>query len=201
MIRFIAPPLCPCCGIPLTGAGACHLCGDFLLMRPSYTIARAVAWYESVLLDAIYAFKYKGKVTTGEILGKIMADHVYSGFSAADYSLIVPIPLHPKRLQERKFNQAVILARVISKRLSIPLDFTALRRHVFTQPQVGLGKDQRTTNVLGAFAVTNEKKIGGHRIILVDGVYTTGSTVRECAGVLMEHGAQEVAVLTLAMAV
>jgi ComF family protein len=201
LIRFIASPLCPCCGIPMAGAGVDHLCGACLVSRPPYAIARAVARYESVLLDAIHAFKYKGKITTGEVLGKIMADHVYPGFSIADYSLIIPVPLHPKRLRERGFNQAVILAREISRRFSIPLDYLTLRRQVFTEPQVNLGKDQRTANVRGAFAVKHEKKVQGQKIILVDDVFTTGSTVRECAGALMAHGAAEVAVLTLARAV
>jgi ComF family protein len=104
-------------------------------------------------------------------------------------------------LRERGFNQAVILAREISNRFSIPLDFLTLRRHVFTEPQVNLGKDRRTANVRGAFVVKDGKKIQGQKIILVDDVYTTGSTVKECAGALMKHGAAEVAVLTLARAV
>jgi ComF family protein len=201
LIRFVAPPFCPCCGIPLAGAGAGHLCGDCLVSPPSYRIARAFARYETVLLDAIHVFKYKGKITTGEILGKIMAEHVYPDMSIADYSLIVPVPLHPRRLRERGFNQAVILAREISKRFSIPLDFLTLKRRVFTEPQVSLGKEQRTANVRGAFAVMNEKKIKGQKIILIDDVYTTGSTVKECAGALMKNGAADVAVLTLARAV
>jgi len=170
-------------------------------LRPPYHVARAVACYDSVLLDAIHVFKYKGKITTGEVLGKMMAEHVYPGFKIPDYSLIVPVPLHRKRLRERGFNQAVILAREVSKRFSIPLDFMNLKRHVFTEPQVALGKGQRTANVKGAFTVKDAKRIEGQKIILVDDVYTTGSTVRECAGVLMEHNAEEVAVLTLARAV
>jgi len=200
-LRFVAPPLCACCGIPIAGAGADHLCGDCLVARPPYAMARSVARYESVLHDVIHVFKYKGKITTGEVLGKMMADYVYPGFSIADYSLIVPVPLHPKRLRERGFNQAVILARQISRRFSIPLDFLTLKRRVFTEPQVSLGKELRTANVRGAFAVKDGKKVEGQRIILVDDVYTTGSTVKECAGALMKHGAAEVAVLTLARAV
>lgn len=201
LIRFVASPLCPCCGIPLSGAGADHLCGDCLLFPPPYSLARSVARYEAVLLDAIHAFKYKGKITTGEILGKMMADHVYPGFNIADYSLIVPVPLHLRRLRERGFNQAVILAGEISKRFSLPMDFLTLKRQGFTEPQVSLGKDQRRINVKGAFIVRDGKKIEGRKIVLVDDVYTTGSTVKECAHVLMKHKAAEVAVLTLARAI
>jgi ComF family protein len=201
LIRFVAPPFCPCCGIPFSGAGADHLCGDCLLFPPSYALARAVACYESVLLDAIHVFKYKGKIATGAVLGKMMADHVYPGFNIADYSLIVPVPLHLKRLRERGFNQAVILAGEISRRFSIPLDFQTLKRQVFTDPQVSLGKDQRRANVRDAFIMRDGKKIEGQKVILVDDVYTTGSTVKECAAVLMKHKAAEVAVLTLARAI
>ena len=200
-IRFIAPPLCPCCGIPMAGAGGDHPCGDCLVSRPPYRVARAVARYESVLHDVVHVFKYKGKTTIGEILGKMMADHAYSGFTIADYSLIVPVPLHPKRLRERGFNQALILAREISKRFSLPLEFLALERHKLTEPQVNLSKEQRLENVRGAFAVRKNKRIEGQRVILVDDVYTTGSTIKECAGTLMRSGAADVAVLTLARAV
>ena len=131
----------------------------------------------------------------------MMADHAYSGFTIADYSLIVPVPLHPKRLRERGFNQALILAREVSKRFSLPLEFLALERHKFTEPQVHLSKEQRLENVRGAFAVRKNKRIEGQRVILVDDVYTTGSTIKECAGTLMRSGAADVAVLTLARAV
>lgn len=200
LIRFVVSPFCPRCGIPLSGAGTNHLCGDCLLLPPPFSLARAVACYESVLLDTIHVFKYKGNIATGEILGKMMAGHAYPGFNISDYSVIVPVPLHLKRLRERGFNQAVILAKEISKRFSIQMDFMNLKRETFTAPQVNLGKDQRRANVKDAFIVRDEKKIEGRKIILVDDVYTTGSTVKECAGVLMKHGAAEVAVLTLARA-
>jgi ComF family protein len=200
-IRFIAQPLCRRCGIPFPGAADDHLCGECIIADPPYVMARAVARYESVMLDAVHAFKYKGKIAIGEVLGKMMAEYEYPGFSIADYSLIVPLPLHPKRLRERGFNQAVVLGREISKRFGMPLDFWAVRRRIFTEPQVNLGKEQRAANVRGVFAVTDRKSVEGRRIVLVDDVFTTGSTVRECADVLMRHGAEQVAVLTLARAV
>lgn len=200
-IRFVAPPLCPCCGVPIGGAGADHPCGECQVSVPPYAVARALARYETVMHDVIHAFKYRGKITTGEVLGRMMAGYAYPGFSIAAYDLIVPVPLHPKRLRERGFNQAVILAREITRRFSLPLDFLTLRRRVFTAPQVNLGKDERPANVRGAFDVKDGKKVEGQKIILVDDVYTTGSTVGECARVLKTHGAAEVAVLTLARAV
>jgi ComF family protein len=113
----------------------------------------------------------------------------------------MPAPLHPKRLRERGFNQSVILARAISKRFSIVLDFTTLKRRIHTKPQVSLGKKERELNVRNAFEVSDEGKIRGKNIILVDDVYTTGSTVKECARILTAGKAAKVAVLTIARAV
>lgn len=200
-IRFITSPICPCCGIPLVAGEDDHLCADCLVARPPYETARAVARYESVMLEAIHSFKYAGKTAAGEALGKMMAAYEYPGFCITDYSLIIPVPLHPRRLRERGFNQAVILAREVAKRFPIELDFLTLKRKALTETQVSLGRQQRRENVRGAFGVDRRQKIERQRILLVDDVYTTGSTVRECAQVLKQNGAAEVAVLTLAMAV
>ena len=130
-----------------------------------------------------------------------MAEFEYSDLNIGDYSLIMPVPLHPKKLRARGFNQSVILAREISKRFSLPLDFLTLKRQIYTEPQINLGKKERESNVHDVFSVTNTHKIQGQKIILVDDVYTSGSTVKECARVLMKNKAEKVAVLTLARAV
>lgn len=201
-IHFIRSSLCPCCGIPFTGAeGGSHLCGDCMVSKSVYSAARAVGRYESTLLEAIHRFKYNGKISVGEILGRLMAEFAYPAFNIRDYSMIMPVPLHPKRLRERGFNQSVVLAREISKRFHISLDFMTLRRHVDTEPQISLGKKEREANVHGVFSVTDSGIVKGQKIILVDDVYTSGSTVKECARVLMKNRADRVAVLTLARAI
>ncbi|MDO8786277.1 MAG: ComF family protein [Syntrophales bacterium] len=201
-INFIRPPLCTRCGIPFNGHEAGdHLCGDCLTSEVYFSVARAVGRYENTILDAIHCFKYRGKIAVGEILGRLMADFARQALDIKDYSLIMPAPLHPKRLRERGFNQSVILAQTVSKRFSIVLDFMTLKRHIHTKPQVSLGKKERELNVRGAFEVSDKEKIRGKNIILVDDVYTTGSTVKECARVLTEGKAAKVAVLTFARAV
>ena len=201
-ITFIRSPICSRCGIPFNGPdGGDHLCGDCLTSETYFSVARAVGRYETTILDAIHRFKYGGKIAVGEILGRLMADFAYPAFDIKEYSLIIPAPLHPKRLRERGFNQSLILALAVSKRFSLALDFTTLRRRIHTKPQVSLGKKERKVNVRGAFEVSEEKKIRGKSIILVDDVYTTGSTVNECARVLTKSKAAKVAVLTLARAV
>jgi len=201
-IRFITAPLCPACGIPYCAdASPDHVCGDCLLKKRHIGTARSLGVYESVLLDAIHAFKYGGNLTLGERLGRLMAEHDYPSFRIRDYSLILPVPLHPRRLRQRGFNQSVILAREISRRHGMAMDFRALRRIVDTDSQAGLKKEERRSNIRKAFTVTDPERIRGQHVLLVDDVYTTGSTLGECAETLLKGGAEAVGALTLARAI
>ena len=201
-ISFVKAPICSCCGLPFVNyEGTDHLCGECTSSKQYFSVARSVGKFEEPLLDVIHQFKYKGKIAVGGTLGRLMAEFEYDSFSIEGYSLILPVPLHQGRLKERGFNQSVILAREIAMKYSIHLDFGILKRTIHTKPQTGLGKKQRSMNVKGAFEVTDRGRIDGERVVLIDDVYTTGSTVRECARVLVKNGVEEVAVLTLARAV
>jgi ComF family protein len=200
-IRFIRSPLCPRCGIPFTAPDDVdHLCGECLVTQRPFALARAVGLYEATLLTAIHLFKYGGRIGIGKVLGGIMADFAGGIWDMTVFTAIIPVPLHRKRLQERGFNQAVVLARTIAKRFGLPLDFLTLRRQRITAPQVGLGREERSVNVRGAFTVLKPERARGKRILLVDDVYTTGSTLTECAEALLDAGVDSVAVLTLARA-
>jgi ComF family protein len=201
-IDFISSPLCSCCGMPFGHEGTMdHLCGECITGRPPFLTARAVGRYRATLLEAIHRFKYNRETALGQMLGRMMAAYPFPGFEPGDYSLIIPVPLHEKKLRERGFNQSVVLARELSRCYALPLDFMSLRRLRHTEPQVGLGGKERETNVRGAFTVKDSKSVKGAGIILVDDVFTTGSTLRECARCLMDAGAERVAVLTLARAI
>ena len=106
-----------------------------------------------------------------------------------------------KRLRERGFNQSFLLVRRWAKQEGLPFDGLTLSRSRWTEPQTALSRKERQKNIKGAFAVKDPDKIVGQKLLLVDDVYTTGSTVNECARVLMEAGAEFVDVLTLARAV
>jgi ComF family protein len=198
-VHFIEGALCSICGTNFSYSPAgSHLCGDCLEKTPYFFRARAVFSYETIILEAIHRFKYKRDLSTGETLASFMADFSFPDINLADYSLIVPVPLHVKRLRERGFNQSLILARAIGKERRIPVNFSLLKRHKFTSTQTASHKKERQQNIRGAFEVTDKEKIAGQNIILVDDVYTTGATVNECAKTLIKAKARKIAVLTLA---
>jgi ComF family protein len=125
-------------------------------------------------------------------------DQFVNGFRA---DLLIPVPLHRKRLQERGFNQAILLGEIFAQRWGIPLVRNNLQRIRWTEPQINLTASARAENVRGAFALADAAALAGQRVLLVDDVYTTGSTVKECARVLWKGGAAAVAVLTIARAI
>ena len=198
-IKFISGSICSVCGTTFPDSPAeSHLCGECLEKIPYFSFARAVFSYEEIILNAIHQFKYKRNMSIGETLASFMADFYFPDIDFTDYSLIVPVPLHVKRLRERGFNQSLILARAIEGKRKIPVDFSLLKRHKFTLTQTGSNKKERKQNIKGAFEIRNPKKILGKNIILIDDVYTTGATVNECAKTLIKAGTRKVSVLTLA---
>lgn len=201
-IHPIRSPLCPRCGAPFpVPEGEDHLCGDCIAAEPPYAVARSVGRYEATLLTALHRFKYHRRYGLGKTLGALMADYAAAAWDMAAFDLVVPVPLHIRKLRQRGFNQSLLLARRVAGRFGIPLDFSALRREIATPPQVGLGREERLANVRGAFCVRYPERIAGRRILLVDDVFTTGGTLAECTRVLLRAEAQAVAVLTLARAV
>jgi len=198
-IKYLNKSMCPVCGIAFLNSPAeSHLCGKCLEKSPYFTVARAVAAYENVILETIHRFKYGRDLSVGSILASFMADFQFPDFDYRNYSLIVPVPLHVKKMRERGFNQSVILAQALNKKWRLPLNYFLLKRSKFTLTQTGLDKKEREKNIKGAFEVTSAKEIKDKNIILIDDVYTTGATLNECAKTLRKAGAKDVAVLTLA---
>jgi ComF family protein len=195
----LASPLCSCCGHPFSGAGrADHLCGPCITDPPPFSAARSALLYENSTKELIHQFKYGKRVMLRRPLGLLAASHLDVFAAEFEADLILPVPLHKRRLKERGFNQAILLGEVFSKRWGVALSRNNLRRTRWTEPQVSLGATERAANVRGAFGISSDKEILGKRIFLVDDVYTTGSTAKECSRILMKAGAAAVAVLTVA---
>lgn len=176
------------------------LCGECRKKKRYFTKAIAVGVYEGTLSEAIHIFKYQKKQAMAKHLNAVVTDALLQ--KLADTDIIIPVPLHKRRLNERGFNQSLLIAHYLSKRLCIPLSIDGLQRVRWTRPQIELSKDERLKNVRGAFAIGTGLKpdtiLKNKTVVLVDDVYTTGATVNECAKVLKKAGANEVVVFTIA---
>jgi ComF family protein len=198
-IRPVRPPLCPRCGLPYP-AGKAHLCALCLKERRYFAIHRTCASYEGALKEAIHRFKYESVFPLRRVLGDLLHPTLKAMRREHPVDVLVPVPLHIRRLRERGFNQTLLLVRELSKRTGIPYCERALAKIKDTPVQISLKKRERGKNVKGVFEVKDPEAIQGKAIVLVDDVYTTGATVNECARILVMAGAKQVAVLTVARA-
>ena len=195
----ITSPLCKLCGRPFQdGIDQDHFCEECLRRRPFFDRAGAPYLYEGPMMNAIHQFKYEGKTSLSGSLGPLLAAFAGTWLNLRDGFLIMPVPLHPRRLRERGFNQSLLLARHLASSLDSELDFLSLRRIRYTQPQTGLKSTERRKNVRRAFEVSDPKAVKGQTLILVDDVATTGNTLNESARVLRRAGAEKVYGLVLA---
>jgi ComF family protein len=198
----IAAPLCPVCGRPFVSrAGEDHPCEECMSARPLYDMLRAPFLYEGALMEAIHQFKYGQKMHLGRSLGRLTAQFAGEWLGAESSLMMMPVPLHPRRLRKRGFNQSLVLARHAARRIHAGLDYLSLRRVRHTEPQTGLGKEERSRNMRKAFALARPGAVEGRHVVLVDDVATTGSTLNECARVLKRAGCKSVRCLVLARAV
>jgi ComF family protein len=194
---WVAGPLCPVCGrVFAAREGDDHLCGSCRTDPPPFNRARAAVLYEEEgpAGQAIKRFKYNRRLDMLPVMQHWLTRPLCRELmEAAD--LVVPVPLHPQRLKQRGFNQALLLAQAFPE---VHLERQLITRVRHTPPQTGLNPKERRDNVKGAFAVPRPHLAQGKNVLLIDDVFTTGATVRECARVLRQAGAQQVDVLTVA---
>jgi ComF family protein len=144
------------------------------------------------------ALKYHGRLSAAPLLGKLLAQTLTQRLGPDPADGIVPIPLHPTRMRERGFNQAIVLAQALAKRLGLPIRKDLLIRHRPTEPQAGLSRAERLANVREAFRLHPDPWVRLKRILLVDDVYTTGATAEACARLLKQAGASTVTAAAIA---
>jgi ComF family protein len=197
-IEPVSGPLCSGCGRQFPkAAGGPHYCGLCLTGQYHFERARAVALYTEPFSHVIHRFKYQG-VTHALASFHALLERLPEAALSEPPELILPVPLHAGKLRQRGFNQAALLARAFFPRERQRIKTDLLVREINTEPQTSLSGKARRQNLKNAFALRETELVKGKRVVLVDDVFTTGTTVNECARVLKKAGAARVEVLTLA---
>lgn len=198
-INFITKPHCAKCGLPFESASSNKdsLCGICIKdKKPLFRLSRSAVRYDDISKNMILAFKFMDKTENAKVLSSWLYMAGKDIFEQG-VDLIVPIPLHYSRLLKRKYNQSALLAKALSKLTGVKVDYSSVTRHKKTKPQVEFSGKARVKNVKGAFEVKHPEKIKGKRIVLIDDVYTTGSTLKECAKALKKAGVKSIDFLTV----
>ena len=196
-VDFIQSPLCLRCGKPFdfSGGSEDHYCGECLKITPYFESARAVASYEQPVVDLLHRLKYRGDTSVTGALKEIMVGGGRE-WAYSDCDVIAPVPLHRDRLKKRGLNQSLVLAGLAFSEHKIIPDLLVRTKN--TCPQTGLNGDERRKNLKSAFEVKNFKLVKNKKILLVDDVFTTGTTVAECSKTLEKAGATAIHVWTFA---
>lgn len=196
------PTICLTCGRPeIRQIATCFSCHqlEMALGEPPLLFSRSATLFTSPIREAVHGLKYEKRTELAEPLARYLFA-VFQGYPWSDlYMLIdavVPVPLHPQRLEERGYNQAELLAEQFCNYVKLPCMPTLLQRSHHTESQVGKNIAQRQQNVGNAFQAT--VSLHGLTVLLVDDVYTTGSTLQACAIALKNAGVAQVYALALA---
>lgn len=207
-LNLLYPLHCLGCETALEAMNEFHLCGhcaasiNHNAMPPfelddSRVKAYSACLYDDALKELVHSFKYKGKTVLAKIFSKLMIDYIKDNPEIIDVDLVTIVPLHKERLREREFNQSLLIANPISREYSLVL-INTLEKIRKTRYQNELLKSERLKNLKKAFSVSPGADIKDKKILLIDDIMTTGSTLGECAKTLLSGGAKSVKCFTLA---
>lgn len=209
VVAEIFPPKCLMCGKKNLNAEEFPVCPDCLKIFNQYEkkkvftgkdgkpIGVGIYRYDGIIRYFTQKMKYERKIKIAEGFGEIAVKHVLEFCKNRHINYIVPIPCHETRQKERGFNQAEVIAKVIAKKTGMILRTDLIARTRYTEPQSKLSSSERAFNVKDSFKILDENEIRGKDILLIDDIYTTGSTIEECSKVLKEHNTRKVYFLSL----
>lgn len=207
ILSLIYPPKCVFCGTVIDKSDICEECektlpftkGDSIYQKfPFVDKCISPLYYKDYVRRAVLRFKFAGCSCYSRRLGGIMSECAENNLDCGSIDMVSCIPLSRKRMHDRGYNQAELLAKEISKKVGVEYLPTLKKiRHNTAQSTIKDSK-QRAANVIGAYRVIDAEEVKGKYILLVDDVVTTGSTVSECARILKKSGAKAVYCVTLA---
>ena len=204
ILEIIYPKTCGMC----EEISKSYLCGKCKLKLKEVLKLNTVVYKNKYIDSHTYLFKYEEKIRDKLLKYKFRDySYLYKFFSEIiinncnlqnNYDIILPVPIHKKRKQMRGYNQSELIAKEIAKNMNMEYSNRVLIKMVNTVPQSSLNQTQRMSNVMGIYKVINSQIIDQKRILLIDDIFTTGSTVNECAKILKQNGAKTIDVLTIA---
>jgi ComF family protein len=199
-MAFISDPVCLRLGTPFAvDFGVDMLSPGAMADPPAFDSARAAVRHSGAARRLVSRLKYGERLDLAPLMARLMV--AASGSMLAESTALVPVPLHRGRLWQRRYNQAALLAREVSRLTGVPVIDDALVRKRHTPPQVGLRRAERRSNLAGAFSINAEgaMKLAGHRVVVIDDVRTTGATLNACAHILRKAGVTRIDVLTFSL--
>ncbi len=202
-IEFLKTPWCEICGTPLSlpRHSPQHrnlICTDCREQPPLYGKFRTIAFYEPTLREAIHLLKYNKKQIFAKHLIQLLQAHFPEDLANIAYDALIPIPLHSNRFRDRGFNQSEQIAQGVAQVWGIPIRTDILVRIRDTAPQSSLSsREERMKNTAGAFEIRLPYLIQDRKILLIDDIFTTGTTINEALKVLRTANPECVDVLTL----
>jgi len=208
-LSLILPEICHSCrkGSAEHPYPICRRCRAEIFSSPSCPLSASGhitgIWscrpYSGALRECIRQFKYRGSKRMTALFSDLLNSYALeNGFEYGAADVIVPVPLHPSKLRERGYNQAGLIADILTGTLAAPVLHRALLKIKATCPQMGLTREMRFENLKGSFAVVDKTRLTGKTVLLTDDVMTTGATLETCAEELLRAGAAEVKAFTLA---
>lgn len=187
---------CPVCALPLESSEPL-VCGECLQNPPDYQRTFSALRYAPPLIPLITGLKFKQQLAPARLLGQLLADEItHNDLPRPD--VLIPVPLHPKRIHERGFNQSIEIARVVARQHKLPMDIDICQRIRHTLPQMGLDATSRRKNIRGAFGLS--KTCHYKHIAIIDDVITTGNTVKEIATLFAKNGVEQIQVWSISRA-
>lgn len=196
-IKKLISPLCSKCSKPIDYSSSVIFCQECMDTEKYFEVSKSPYAYEGLIKRAIYSYKYYNKPYFYKLFGNLLVQYMKE-INYTYFDFIVSVPLHSSKMRTRGYNQSELIAKFISKNLSIPY-VDALKRTKKTLKQSEQSKEERRKNLKDAFEIKKSpKKIIHSSVLLVDDIYTTGSTVSECSKVLLNYGVSKVYVITIA---
>ncbi|MGM9614714.1 MAG: ComF family protein [Oscillospiraceae bacterium] len=186
------PTICPSCQTTMPSAIGDHKKGDY------FSECVSALYYEGPVKLAVRRYKFQEAQAYAPAFGELIAERIYEELDGK-YDLLSWVPLAPDRLRKRGYDQSQLLAENAARRLQKPLVRLLKKRRGVSAQSLAKDADQRRKNIAGAYRVVDPEQVAGRRILLIDDIVTTGSTLSECAKTLLKAGAEEVMCATLAM--